>query len=1016
MEIMSDARRALLGVFASSLEPLETRRLMAAQPPFANATDNDTAYDANGTLHVAWYDTATGSLEYASRSASGVWSDQVTIDSITNLAAGQPGVGNYVQMAIDSQNRPAVAYIDSYNADVKYASKDSSGSWVVKPVVETLGSLYPSLAFTTGDTPFISYYVTTAKDLKTARWNGSTWVKSTVDSTGDVGRSSSIQRIPGAADRFAIAYEDNSTGDFKFAELSTAGLWNVTTVDSDPLAGGGFTSLAYDTNNNPAFSYYDSWTSTLKYASRSSAGTWTPTAISGRISYYTNLWFNPTDGKGHLVYYDKSGNLVNHLTKTSTGWTSPNANLLFGGGNRVSAAFKTDGTVAYTWGPPLTSPTTPMGVGIQSGAIATMPTIGTATAVSSSRIDVTWSYPTNLSQSGFKVGISIDGGQTFPNEVVVNSASARSSQITGLDGNTTYTFNVRATSANGDSSFSWWATATTPVSPPAAPGGLVVSTGGTQQINLAWDDVAGETSYKVDRSANGTSGWSQIASLGANVTSYSDTTSLAAGTTYYYRVRAANAGGDSDYSTVASGTTQIATPGSFAASAQSTSRINLTWDDVTGESGYVIQQLDGSTYVDVATVGADVTSYAVANLDDATAYSFRVRATGASAALDSAYTGTASATTAASTVQNPTGTPLAELHDLGAASGDQFGTAVAVKGNFILAGNAWLGGGVGGAVLIDATTGTVVRRFDNPADVPDSTDGFGFAVAFVGDRIAISAPDDQTGDTPKVYIYDDAEDDTPDLVLEGTQQGNTGFGRVLTALGDDLLVQEAFVGGGSEGAVYRYELGQGSREQTYLSAHLSDQIGNAMAADVAGDRILMTTFTSSGTNVIEFNATTGGAVREFAFSGAFNLNVAYSASSIFVADYHADAVYQFDRFSSSTSPVHTYSGTSGTLYGMAIAVSGDNLLITAPGEQVVISVLGIDVSLASGAAYVYNHTTQTLVQRIEDPTPDPLLTLGSGMPDTFGMTAGVFGNGSFLIGDPTDDANGLIDVGGVYSV
>jgi hypothetical protein len=836
-------------------------------------------------------------------------------------------------------------------------------------------------------------------------------VKSTVDSTGDVGRSSSIQRIPGAADRFAMAYEDNSTGDFKFAELSTAGLWNVTTVDADPLAGGGFTSLAYDTNNNPAFSYYDSWTSTLKYAARSSAGTWTPTAISGRISYYTNLWFNPTDGKGHLVYYDKLGNLTNHLTKTSTGWTSPNANLLFGGGNRVSAAFKSDGTIAFTWGPPLTSSSTPMGIGIQAGAIATMPTIGTATTVSDSRIDLTWSYPSNLTQSGFKIGISTDGGITFPDEVLVNSAAARSAQITELDGDTTYTFNVRATSAGGDSSYSWWASATTLVTPPAAPGGLVATTGGTGQIDLAWDDVAGETSYTVERSASGTGGWTNVVTLGANATSYADTTSLAAGTTYYYRVRAGNAGGDGDYSAVASAATQVATPGNFTAAAQSTSRINLAWADVTGETGYQIQRLDGSTYVDVATVAAGATSYSVANLDEETSYTFRVRATGASAALDSAYTADASATTLVVTVQNPTGAPAAEIHDSGATGGEGFGTVIAVSGNYILSGNQMLGGGIGGAALISATSGSILRRFENPAQTPDATDGFGAAVAIIGNRFAISAPDDQG--VPKVYIYDDAEDDVPDLVLEGTDDTYTGFGRVLAAYGDDLLVQERNVAGDSEGAVYRYDLERGAVEQTYLSTYANDQIGSAMAVDPAANRILLTTATTSGTNVLEFNATTGTVVRELTFNGAYALNLAYATDSIFVADASADAVYQLDRGTGSLD--HTYSGGSGTLFGWAIAVSGDDLLITAPGEQVVISLLGVDVSLASGAAYVYNHTTHTLVQRIEDPTPDPLLSLGQGMTDTFGLTTGVSGDGSFLIGDPTDDANGLIDVGGVYA-
>ena len=275
-----------------SMDALEGRRLLSGA--FAGGNDNAIAYDpTSGNLYAAWYDTSSGTLKC-----------------------------NY---------------------------KDSSGNWVVKPTVETLGSLYPSLGFTTSDTPVISYYVTTAKDLKYARWNGTSWVKSTIDSTGDVGRSSSIQRIPGAADRFAVAYEYSSDGDFKYAELGTNGLWSTTTVDADPQAGGGFTSLAFDNNSNPSFSYYDSWIGTLKYASRNTSGTWTPTAISTRVSYYTNLWFNPVDGKGHLVYFDRSGNLLNHLTRTTSGtWTSPDAQLFLGGGNRVSAAFKTDGTIAYT--------------------------------------------------------------------------------------------------------------------------------------------------------------------------------------------------------------------------------------------------------------------------------------------------------------------------------------------------------------------------------------------------------------------------------------------------------------------------------------------------------------------------------------------------------------------------------------------------------------------------------------------------------------------------------------------
>jgi len=48
--------------------------------------------------------------------------------------------------------------------------------------------------------------------------------------------------------------------------------------------------------------------------------------------------------------------------------------------------------------------------------------------------------------------------------------------------------------------------------------------------------------------------WAQIGTTGADVTAYTDT-SLALGTTYYYRVRAYNASGDSAYSNVVAATT-----------------------------------------------------------------------------------------------------------------------------------------------------------------------------------------------------------------------------------------------------------------------------------------------------------------------------------------------------------------------------------------------------------------------------------------------------------------------------
>jgi hypothetical protein len=62
---------------------------------------------------------------------------------------------------------------------------------------------------------------------------------------------------------------------------------------------------------------------------------------------------------------------------------------------------------------------------------------------------------------------------------------------------------------------------------------------------------------------------------------------------------------------------------------------------------------------------------------------------------------------------------------------------------------------------------------------------------------------------------------------------------------------------------------------------------------------------------------------------------------------------------------------------------------------------------------VYNATSFNFDRKIANPTPDPLVNFGVG--DSFGTTAGVFGNGSFAIGDSTDDDGSSIDVGTIYT-
>lgn len=93
------------------------------------------------------------------------------------------------------------------------------------------------------------------------------------------------------------------------------------------------------------------------------------------------------------------------------------------------------------------------------------------------------------------------------------------------------------------------------VSPPAAPSGLTAAPAGCTRIYLTWtDNASDESNYVVARSASTGGPYTQIATLPADATSYSDT-GVMPNTAWYYVVHATNAGGSSTDSNEANATT-----------------------------------------------------------------------------------------------------------------------------------------------------------------------------------------------------------------------------------------------------------------------------------------------------------------------------------------------------------------------------------------------------------------------------------------------------------------------------
>jgi formylglycine-generating enzyme required for sulfatase activity len=179
---------------------------------------------------------------------------------------------------------------------------------------------------------------------------------------------------------------------------------------------------------------------------------------------------------------------------------------------------------------------------------------------------------------------------------------------------------------------------------PAMPTGLKATAISSSQINLSWTDITGETGYKIERKT-GTSGtYAQIAAPVANVTTYSDTSSLAAGTTCFYQIRATNSAGDSAYANAVSVmTTEMATglaaPTFLVATAVSSSQINLSWQDKSdNETAFKIERKIGSngTYALLNTTPENVPSYSDTGLTTGVTYYYRVQAF-SSGILDTGY-------------------------------------------------------------------------------------------------------------------------------------------------------------------------------------------------------------------------------------------------------------------------------------------------------------------------------------------------------------------------------------------
>lgn len=327
-----------------------THILFADENIFSDTTGNDVGWytsicvDDQDNPHISYYDYGNGDLKYAYKTQS-CWQIQI-VDSTGD-------VGRYTSIAIDSTNRPHISYYDYTNHDLKYAQKTDT-SWIITTIDE-LGNvgLFSSLYLDRNDNTHISYIDYDNHLLKYAHKENNQWIIETVDDNVGMGEyfGDTTSIVTDGNSLPHISYTDRAEFDLKYAFYNGES-WIKTTVDNTGEVGQ-YSSITLDSNENPHISYASWFDTNLKYAYVADDN-WNVETIdkNGDVRKWTSIELDSSDTP-HISYYDYTLGALKYILFDGEEWQKEIIDQQGSTGcfNCISLTSKDDIVISYyDWG------------------------------------------------------------------------------------------------------------------------------------------------------------------------------------------------------------------------------------------------------------------------------------------------------------------------------------------------------------------------------------------------------------------------------------------------------------------------------------------------------------------------------------------------------------------------------------------------------------------------------------------------------------------------------------------